>query len=310
MTTLSRRGFLAVLAGAGVTSLTSCAASATTPLVLACGEPGGSYLEFGELLAAATRSSSAVAVSPLATEGSIDNLRLLRERRVDLGLALVDSAADAGSEVIAIGRVYQNYLQCVVRADAGIAQLSDLRGRIVSLGAPGSGAAATARRVLDASGLDPTSGTGPPTVERSFREAVDDLAVGRIDAFFWSGGVPTPQISTLAQEVPVTVLDTTTALSVLNDRFPDVYAATTIPSRVYGATRAVPTIGVANLLLARTDLADDVARALVDALIDDAPALVPADALGIQYLTPASLIDTSPIPLHPAAERRYRERYG
>ena len=92
--------------------------------------------------------------------------------------------------------------------------------------------------------------------------------------------------------------------------FPDVYAATTIPSRVSGAARAVPTIGVTNLLLARPDLGDDLARALVDALIDDAPALVAPDALGIQYLTPASLIDTSPIALHPAAERRYRERYG
>lgn len=310
MSAITRRGFLAVLGGAGAVSLTACAASATTPLVLACGEPGGSYLEFGELLAAATRSSSAASVSPRATEGSIDNLCLLGERRVDLALSLVDSAADVGRDVIAIGRVYQNYLQCIVRADAGISDLSDLSGRTVSLGAPGSGAAATARRVLDAAGLDPSGSAGPRTVERTFRGAVDDLAAGRIDAFFWSGGVPTPQISTLAQRVPVTVLDTTSALSVLTDRFPDVYAATTIPSRVYGATRAVPTIGVANLLLARADLGDDLARALVDALIDDAPTLVPADALGIQYLTPASLIDTAPIALHPAAERRYRERYG
>ncbi|WP_219927647.1 TAXI family TRAP transporter solute-binding subunit, partial [Microbacterium sp. HMWF026] len=173
-----------------------------------------------------------------------------------------------------------------------------------------SGAAATARRVLVAADLDPATASGPATVERSFREAVDDLAERRIDAFFWSGGVPTPQIASLAARVPVSVIDTTTALDALVARYPDVYAATTIPSGVYGAERAVPTVGVANLLLARADLSAELARALVDALIDDAPALVSPDALGIQYLTPASLIDTTPVTLHPAAERRYRERYG
>lgn len=310
MTTLTRRAFFSVVAGAGALSLAACSTPASTPLVLGCGEPGGSYLEFGQLLAAATASSTAVSVSPLQSEGSIDNLRLLRERRVDLGLSLVDSAADAADDIVAIGRVYQNYLQCIVRTDAGISRLTDLAGRTVSLGAPGSGAAATARRVLDASGLDPSTGAGPRTVERTFRGAVDDLAAGRIDAFFWSGGVPTPQIAALAEQVPVSVIDTTPALAALSARFPDVYAATTIPSGVYGATRAVPTIGVANLLLARAELADSLARALVDALIDDAPELVAPDALGIQYLTPASLIDTSPIALHPAAELRYRERYG
>ena len=310
MSTLTRRAFLSVAAGMGAASLVACSTPATTPLVLGCGEAGGSYLEFGHLLAAATRSSSVVTVSPLATEGSIDNLRLLRERAVDLGLSLVDSAADVGNDVVAIGRVYQNYLQCIVRADAGISQLADLAGRTVSLGAPGSGAVATARRVLDASGVIAAGRGRLNTVERTFREAVDDVAAARIDAFFWSGGVPTPQISELAQQVPVMVIDTTPALSLLSARYPDVYAATTIPSGVYGAARAVPTIGVANLLLARADLADGLARALVDALIDDAPGLVPPDALGIQYLTPASLIDTSPLALHPAAERRYRERYG
>ncbi|WP_191966766.1 TAXI family TRAP transporter solute-binding subunit [Microbacterium testaceum] len=310
MTPLTRRAFFSIVAGAGALSLAACSAPSSTPLVLGCGEPGGSYLEFGQLLAAATASSAAVSVSPRASEGSIDNLRLLRERRVDLGLSLVDSATDAADDIVAIGRVYQNYLQCIVRAGAGISQLADLAGRTVSLGAPGSGAAQTARRVLDASGLDSTGTARPRTVERTFRGAVDDLAAGRIDAFFWSGGVPTPQIAALAEQVPVSVIDTTPALPALSARFPDVYAATTIPAGVYGATRSVPTIGVANLLLARADLADDLARALVDALIDDAPALVPPDALGIQYLTPASLIDTSPIALHPAAERRYRERYG
>ncbi|MDQ1173939.1 TRAP transporter TAXI family solute receptor [Microbacterium testaceum] len=312
MTALTRREALtwALLAGSTAV-LSGCVPAAAPPLVLGCGEAGGSYLQFGELLADATSSSTRLRISPLPTEGSVDNLALLAARRVDLALSLVDSAvaADSAADVVAIGRVYQNYLQCVVRADGGIRSLDDLAGRTVSLGAPGSGAAATARRVLEVSGLA-GSATPPRVVERTFRDAVDDLEAGSIDALFWSGGVPTPQIADLATRVPIAVIDTTPALDGLARAYPEVYAATTIPAGVYDAPRAVPTIGVANLLLARSDLADDLVRALVDALIDDAPALVPADALGIQYLTPASLIDTAPLALHPSAERRYRERYG
>ncbi|MDQ1136807.1 TRAP-type uncharacterized transport system substrate-binding protein [Microbacterium sp. SORGH_AS 1204] len=122
--------------------------------------------------------------------------------------------------------------------------------------------------------------------------------------------MPTPQIAELADRTSIRVLDTTPVLPALLRRYPDAYVSTTIPAGVYGADAPVPAIGVANLLLAHPDLDDDLARRLVDVLIDDAARLVPPGSLGIQYLTPASLIDTVPVALHPAAERRYRERYG
>ncbi|MCJ1707488.1 TAXI family TRAP transporter solute-binding subunit [Microbacterium sp. VKM Ac-2923] len=311
MTGLTRRRFLWTGLGIAAVGLAGCAPAPARALVLGCGEAGGSYLQFGELLSAVARETGGVEITALATEGSVDNLALLDAGRVDLALSLADSAAAATTRdgLVAIGRVYQNYLQCIVRAGDGPRSLADLPGRTVSLGAAGSGAAATARRVLDAAGL--TSATVPPlVVERPFRDAATDLESGRIDALFWSGGVPTPQIADLAARTPIAVLDTTPVLPELLRRYPDAYAATTIPAGVYGAESAVPAIGVANLLLARASLGDDLARRLVDVLIDDAARLVPPGSLGIQFLTPASLIDTLPVPLHPAAERRYRERYG
>lgn len=311
MTTLTRRGFLVAGVAAGAIGLAGCSPAPPRVLTLACGEPGGSYLQFGELLSVVARESGGVQITALATEGSVDNLALLDAGSVDLALSLADSAAAGpeGDRLVAIGRVYQNYLQCIVRAADGITSLADLSGRVVSLGAAGSGAAATARRLLDAGDLTSTS-TPPVLIERPFRDAVDDLAEGRIDALFWSGGVPTPQIADLDDLTPIRVLDTTPVLPELLQKYPDAYVATTIPAGVYGADAPIPTIGVANLLLARPDLDDDLARRLVDVLIDDAARLVPPGSLGIQYLTPASLIDTVPVPLHPAAERRYRERYA
>lgn len=312
MTGLSRRGFLWAGIAAGAIGLAGCSPTPSRTLTLGCGEAGGSYLQFGELLSAAARDTGGdVEILAVPTEGSVQNLALLDAGRVDLALSLADSAAAAPTrgDLVAIGRVYQNYLQCIVRADGGPTSLEDLSGRTVSLGAAGSGASATARRLLDAAGL--TSGPTPPvTIERPFRDAVVDLARGRIDALFWSGGVPTPQIADLATTTSIRVLDTTSVLPELLRRYPDAYVATTIPAGVYGADTSTPAIGVANLLLAHPDLDDDLARRLVDVLIDDAARLVPPGSLGIQYLTPASLIDTVPVPLHAAAERRYRERYG
>ncbi|MDQ1084097.1 MULTISPECIES: TAXI family TRAP transporter solute-binding subunit [Microbacterium] len=311
MTSLTRRGFLWAGMAAGALGLAGCSPAPPRRLILGCGEPGGSYLQFGELLSSVARDAGGVEITALATEGSVENIALLGAGRVDLALSLADSAAVAATrdDLVAIGRVYQNYLQCIVRSASGLTSLADLAGRVVSLGAPGSGAAATASRLLDAGGLS-TAATPPVTIERTFREAVVELEQGRIDAVFWSGGIPTPQIAELAARTSIRVLDTTSALPELLTGYPGAYAATTIPAGVYGADSPVPAIGVANLLLASSDLDDDLARRLVDVLIDDAARLVPAGSLGIQYLTPASLIDTVPVPLHPAAERRYRERYG
>lgn len=309
---VTRRALLTGAGAAGVLLLAGCRSDDTASvLTIGCGEEGGSYLQFGRLLADVARRSGRLRVAPVVTEGSVENLSLLASSDVDLALALADSAAEStgSDDLVAIGRVYQNYLQCVVRADSGIRSLGDLAGRVVSLGAAGSGAAATARRVLAAVGLLDVPG-GPATRETLLGDAVRQLRDGEIDALFWSGGVPTPQIAEFAAGTAVTLIDTTPALPVLLARHPDGYGATAVPAGVYGTARATDTIGIANLLLARADLDAQAVGALVDILIDDARALVPSDALGVQYLTPASLIDTVPVPLHPAAERRYRARYG
>lgn len=308
MSGITRRRLLTLAGAAALFAVTGCAPGARAELTLGCGERGGSYLQFGQTLSRVMKRSGDLDVTALVTEGSVENLALLTAGRVDLALCLADTAASAGDGIVALGRVYQNYLQCIVRMSDGISRLDDLTGRAVSLGAPGSGVAATARRLLDAA--DMVGARAPVTSERPFRDALDDLERGGLDAIFWSGGVPTPQLAELSRRLPISLIDTTPALAGLAARYPGSYAETAIPAGVYDAPRAVPTIGIANLLLARSSLSDRSAAELVDVLIDDARDLVPPDALGVQYLTPASLIDTIPIPLHAAAENRYRTRYG
>lgn len=276
---------------------------------MACGERGGTYVQFGDLLRAVLARRGAASLAVLESGGSIDNLAMLGSREADLAIALADAVTGHEGEVVAIGRIYQNYLQCVVRADGDVRALEDLAGRVVAAGAPGSGAALTASRVLDAAGLR----TGPAavgSVALLLPDAIAALADGTIDAFFWSGGVPIPEVERRRGTLAVRLLDLTPTLPTLSAEHPGVYASTSVPSGVYDAPAPVPAIGVSNLLLASPDLPDATAAGLVDALVEDAQALVPDDSVGVQYLSAPSLIDTDPVPLHDAARRRYRERYG
>lgn len=297
----------AVLGTGLLSALSGCASPAIRSLEMACGEPGGTYIRFGQLLASSVeRAGIAARMRVRETEGSVQNLELLRTGEVRLAISLADAVPDPPAGLAAIGRVYQNYLQCIV--PEGRTGLTELRGHAVSIGAAGSGTALSARRVLDA--LDLLGDGGVEPREMRLSDAVQALGEGSIGALFWSGGVPLPALSALGEGTPIAPIDLTAALDLLRERYPRVYHPTAIPAGVYGLRESLPSIGVPNLLLVREDEQDHLAAALVDRLIDDASRLVPDPSVGVQFLTPSNLIDTASVPLHPAARRRYRERHG
>ncbi|WP_058593455.1 TAXI family TRAP transporter solute-binding subunit [Leucobacter chromiiresistens] len=307
---VSRRGLLLGGASMWALALAGCAPERTRALALACGEPGGAYLQFGELLADALAARAGTSLDLRVTHGSAENLEMLANGDVDLGLSLADTANESAEphDLAAIGRVYQNYLQCLVLATSDIASFADLAGRRVSIGAPGSGSSRTTRRLLEAA--LPAAGVGAPqATELELAAALRALSEGGIDALFWSGGIPTPEITAAASAHPLRVLDLGEAVAPLRAAHPREYLDARIPAGVYGTTRSTATVGISNLLMCRADLARDAARALVDVLVVDATRLVPSGSVGLQYLALDTLIDTGDVPLHPAAMERYRERY-
>jgi TRAP transporter TAXI family solute receptor len=310
MTGVARRALLRGFIAAPL--LTACTGGAAEPLVLAAGEPGGFYVEFGELLAAALRSAG-VPVTVVGTGGSVQNIEQLRDGAAALGLALTDIALaarngeepfDAPVPLQAIGRVYENYMQLVVRAEDPVASTADLAGRPVSLGAVGSGAAVFGDRLLAAAGI------AADVTRRPLRDAVAALESGAADALLWSGGVPTPALAELAARRAVRLLPLAEHLPQLRSRHGGVYGPVTVPADAYGPAGPVPTVGVANLLLCTPALPADTAGAVARTLVAAAPELVPESALGTQYLDQRSLIGTGEIPLHPGAVAAYRDLHG
>ncbi|MFF5520112.1 TAXI family TRAP transporter solute-binding subunit [Streptomyces coeruleorubidus] len=290
-------------------------------LRIATGEPDGFYAAFGRLLAAqVTAAYPRLSCQVVDSEGSVANVRLLQARRAEVAPALSDIAwaayggtapFDRRVPLRAIGRVYENYVQLAVRSGAPIHTVADLAGRTVSLGAPASGGAVLGDRLLRVAGLTP--GTDVQVRHLLMPQAARAMRSGAIDALLVAGGVPLPVLSGLDARPGIRLLPLSGLLPRLRAGLGPAGSgleAVTVPAGAYGRNPEVPTIGVANLLLCRPDLPLPVAAALTHVLVRRAGRLVPAPALGTQFLDARSLISTGAVPLHPGAVAAYRELHG
>ena len=309
-----KRRILLKAALAGVLAAGCTAPGPTRSLTIAAGESGGFYLAFGRLLAAQINATQPwLHCTAVETTASLANIDLLRAGKADLALVLADTARAASSgqspfasavDLRAIGRVYENYLQLVVRNDSAIHSVSDLDGRPLSLGATGSGASLTGDRIVAAAGITPRVQHLP------LADAVSALAAGTIDALLWSGGVPTPALAQLDASTGIRLLPLDGVLPALRARYGMVYELLPVPAGGYRYVHQVPTVGVANLLVGLPSLPDDIAAAVVEVLVNRADQLVPQEALGTQFLDIRTLIGTADLPLHPGAAREYRQLHG
>jgi TRAP transporter TAXI family solute receptor len=138
------------------------------------------------------------------TGASVQNIQQVVGGTYNLAFSLADTAADAingtGSftsrqPIAALARIHTNYTQVIVRKAAGIKDVAGMRGKRVSTGSPKSGTEVIANRVLTAAGLDPAKDISAQKLDLT--KTVDGIKDGSIDAFFWSGGLPTPGVTDL-----------------------------------------------------------------------------------------------------------------
>ncbi|MEU5700301.1 TAXI family TRAP transporter solute-binding subunit [Streptomyces aurantiacus] len=311
---------VAVLGGALTADTSRQRPGPSGVLRVATGEPTAFYEAFGRLLTAELETAyPRLSCRVRTTAGSLANIELLRDRRADLALVLTDTALAAqGTELFprpvplrAIGRVYETYLQFVVRADSPVREVSDLAGHTVSLGATGSGAAVLGERILHAAGLTP--GADVPVLHLPLADAADAMRVGSIDALIVAGGVPLPTLSDLDDGPGLRFLPLAGLLPRLGGRAGLAGSGlekVSLPQGAYRSAGGVATIGVSNLLVCRPDLPRAVAEALTRLLVLRATALVPGNAVGIQFLDVGSLIGTGGIALHDGAAEAYRALHG
>jgi uncharacterized protein len=286
------------------TVLTGCGSTVSNiKITMATGSETGVYYSLGQGLADIWSGRLGIARPQVVrTDGSRDNVTRLVNDQAQVGFSQADALEGVpGSERLrALARMHDDYLQVIVRADLPVTTLSDLAGRRVSIGATGSGVEIIANRLLRA--LDIT----PQTVNLGLDDSAEQMQEGKIDAFFWSGGLPTSKITELTKGLGVRMLDLTDELPQFRQQYP-VYGSATLPASIYTLQSGpVITLVVRNFLLVHESMPDDVAEALVRQLFEGQPDLVKAHSAA-RTIEQRSAIETSPVPLHNGAMRYFRD---
>jgi TRAP transporter TAXI family solute receptor len=301
------------LAAAGI------AAAQQTRLSIATGGTGGVYYPLGGGLAnVLSKSIPGVEATAEVTSASVDNIKLVGAGKADIAFTLGDTAADGFNgvgkfkekvPVRAITVLYANKSQWVTVEGTGVQKMQDLKGRRIGTGAPGSGTEIIALRILEAYGIDPEKDVKREKL--SVAESVNALKDRKIDAFFWSGGVPTSAVTDLAATpgMKIKLLDHADAIPAMVKKYGPLYVKGNIPAGSYpGQAKDVAVADVWNLLVVNEKmdekLAHDVAKAIFEKKAD--LVAVHAEAKNIDLANQYGV--GSPIPFHPGAVRYFTEK--
>ncbi|QFR00778.1 TAXI family TRAP transporter solute-binding subunit [Streptomyces phaeolivaceus] len=288
----------------------------TGTITFMTGAPRGVYQQYGnQLRTAIVGDMPGLRVDLEASDGSQDNVRAVATGEADVAIAAADAVQTyieegrPGAEKLrGVARLYDDYMQLVVPADSTIQNVSELKGKRVAVGPEGSGVRLIAERLLAADGLDidkdidarpDTIGTSP-----------EALRTGKIDAFFWSGGLPTKGLTNLADQqkynfrlVPISS-DLVTKLHDQGGVFSH-YRTSVVPTDAYSVlSGSVPTLTVANLLITREDMDPRLVEWLTRVVLKSRDK-IGEDVHAAQVVDLRTAIYTDPLPLHEGARAYY-----
>ncbi len=280
------------------------------------GGTSGIYYPLGVALTSALSEAMPNAhCATQSTKASVENLNLLQIDRGEVAFTLGDSLSDAWmgdkeagfkqplKKLRGISALYPNYIQIVARADSGIKTLADLKGKRVSVGAPKSGTELDSRTIISAAGM---SYDDFAKVEYlSYGQSVELMKNRQLDASILSAGLGVSALRDLAASTKVVFVSI--PAEVIAKTGKPAFVAADIPAGTYeGQTQAVPTASIINFLVTRSDLDDDTVYTITKTLYTHLDQLVAAHAAA-KVIKMENAIKHMPLPLHPGAERYYRE---
>ncbi len=250
-----------------------------------------------------------------ATKASAENLNLLQAGRGEIAFSLGDSLNEAwkGNEeagfkaplkkLRTIAAIYPNYIQIVAAADSGIKSLADLKGKRIAVGAPKSGTELNARDIFRGAGM--TYKDFGKVEYLPFGESVELMKNRQLDATLISAGLGVAAVRDLATAVKIVIVPI--PADVVAKIGEAAYQPGTIPAKTYeNQNDAVPSVAVQNFLVTHEGVSNDTAYAMTRSMFDNLDQLVAAHAAA-KAINRENAAKNSPVPLHPGAEKYYRE---
>lgn len=280
-------------------------------VTIATGGRYGPYFTIGSALAEVYSNHLKINATVQTTGGSVENLRLLEQGKVDLAFVMTDVALCTydGKEVSqekhrdlrAISGLYLNYVQIVTLKNSEIHSVKDLAGKRVGVGAPNSGVEVNAKMILKGHGLG-VDDYDPYFL--SYNEAMEQLKIGEIDAAFVTSGLPNAPVTELSKVKEISVIPIHLNKMQEKEQLSSYFKEAMIPADTYGNNEPIPTIGIQNLLLVRKDLSEDVVYKLTSILYQNLSQLQRAHG-AMHQVSSKSSTPVLPIPLHNGAKRYY-----
>ncbi len=299
--------------------LLSAGASAQN-ISIATGGTGGVYYPMGGGMAAIlSKFVPGMQATAEVTGGSVDNLKLIGSGKPYIGLVMTDASQDAyrGEDKFKGNKVplrtlmilYPNRMHVVSVEGRGIAKMADLKGKRVSTGSPGSATEVMAFRLIEASGLDKDKDLKRERL--GVAESVNAVKDGKIDAFFWVGGLPTAGVTDLANTpgTKIKLVDHADAVAAMNKKYGNLYVEDLIPKDMYrGMDADNKQATVMNILVSHENMDDKTAYNIVKTIFEKRDDLIAVHKEAMNFKLENQKTAASPIPFHPGALKYFAEK--
>lgn len=282
-------------------------------LSILTGGTTGTYYPLGGMFAQLIEEETGISTTAESSQASAANMTALKDEKAEIAFVQTDIAyyaangelmfeGDKIDMVSAIGALYPETVQLVTTAKSGIKTFDDLKGKKVSVGAPGSGTFANAEQLLEIHGLT-MDDIDPQNLD--FGESQESLQSGQIDAAFITAGAPTAAVETLNATTDVVIVPVEEAKAdELIEKYP-YYAKDVVPKGTYGLEADVPTVSVGAMLVVQNNIPDDVVYDVTKAIYDNASSLTHPKG---KFIKPETGLDGIGIPIHPGAKRYFDEK--
>jgi len=287
---------------------------------IATGGTGGVYYPMGGGLASVlSKYVSGMQATAEVTGGSVDNLKLIDSGKPYVGFSMADAALDAAKgedkfkghkvAVRTLAILYPNRMHVVTVDGTKIMKFADMKGRRVSTGSPGSATEVMAFRLLEAAGIDKDKDIKRERLGAA--ESANAMKDGKIDAFFWVGGLPTAAVQDLANTpgTKIKLIDHADLVPKMNAKYGNLYVEDVIPKATYhGMDADNHQATVMNILVANASMDEKTAYNIVKTIFEKQPELVAVhkEAMNIKLENQKSA--ASPVPFHPGAVKYFAEK--
>ena len=303
-----------------VAGLTLCLGAQAQNISIATGGTGGVYYPLGGGIAAVlSKFVPGMQATAEVTGGSVDNLKLIGSGKPYVGFTMTDAAQDAarGEDKFKGNKVplrtlmilYPNRMHVVSIEGRGVNKMSDLKGKHVSTGSPGSATEVMAFRVIEAEGLDKDKDMKRERL--GVAESVNAIKDGKIDAFFWVGGLPTAGVTDLANTpgTKIKLIDHADAVAAMNKKYGNLYVEDVIPKSTYrGMDADNHQATVMNILVAHESMDDKTAYNIVKTIFDKRDDLIAVHKEAENFKLENQKASATPIPFHPGAAKYFAEK--